>query len=141
MAKYVDVPATAIEQKLASMGFERGSFKGEVTYSRKHAHCQHTRITVYTTLPLKGGDARGCGEDAIRVIAFYEREGSEDGRRGFKKCLAKPSRVFRAGTVEGVLERLYIRAREAYAAANEFLQDEAQGCFECRRLARGRTIR
>lgn len=135
-SRFISVPAEALEAKLTALGFTKGSFAHEVVYTRQHARCSHTTVKVYTSLPVNGDAARGCGEDAIRVIAFFERatttanrDGARDGARGFKKCIYKATRIHRTGSVEKILERVHERAREAYGAANEFLK--GGGCFAC----------
>lgn len=127
-SRYVAVPAEAIEKKLADMGFVRGSFGGEVTFSLVHKRCKHITITVYTSLPVRGSEVRGVGEDAIRVTAVYKKPWRG---RDFVRVVHRATRVHRTGSVEGVLQRLYERAREAYAACNESLKVSETTCFEC----------
>lgn len=129
-SRYVEVPAEAIFAKLSAMGFEQGVFGGEIVFKLTHKKCKHVTLTVYTSLPARGGDARACGEDAIRVTAVFQRQ--TPGRdRPFTRVMYKGKRVHRTGTVEGVIQRMYDRAREAYAAVNAELKDPAKTCFEC----------
>lgn len=127
-SRYVEVPAEAISGKLASMGFTEDVFGGEIVFKLVHKKCKHVTICVYTSLPARGGDARGCGEDAIRVTAVYQKEWKG---RPFTRVMFKGKRVHRTGSVEGVLTRMYERSREAYAAVSEQLKDQQKTCFEC----------
>lgn len=127
-SRSVVVGAEVFRARMDAAGFTEGAFGGEVTFTRAHARCPHCSVTVYSSLPARGGDTRGLGEDAIRVVALFSR--TTPGRdRPFVKVLAKPARVFRTGSAEAVLDRTVERAREGYAALNAFLRDG--GCFEC----------
>jgi hypothetical protein len=70
-------------------------------------------IKIYTSLPLSGGDSRGKGEDAIRVLLTFKN--SKSGAAG---CLYKAARVYRTGSEDAVIERTLERARDAYREAN-----------------------
>jgi hypothetical protein len=127
-SRSVIVPAEAIHARLRAAGFVEGRHGGEVIYARQHARCTHLSVIVYTTLPARGGDTRGLGEDAIRIVAMFER--LTPGRdRPYTKLVAKTARVFRTGSTEAVMERTIERAREAYAECNEFFKRGE--CFEC----------
>jgi len=134
-SRYVEVPAEAIFAKLSGMGFEQDVFGGEIVFKLTHKKCKHVTLTVYTSLPARGGDARACGEDAIRVTAVFQRQ-SPGRDRPFTRVMFKSPRVYRTGSVEGVLQRMHERAREAYAAVNEQLKDQQKTCFECCPLPR-----
>ena len=136
-SRFVEVPAEAIRARLHAAGFTETSFCGEVVFVREHARCKHSQVKVYTSLGVNAEEARACGKDAIRVVAVFER--MTPGRdRPFVKAFAKCKRVYRTGTVEGVLERLVERAREAYGAINEAMKNPATACFECSRERRER---
>lgn len=121
---YVEVPRQALEDFLQSKGFVRGVQRSEVVYDRKHHICPHVTVRVYTSLRDGAEQARACGKDAIRVVAF-RRTPDGNGDRG----VAKAQRVFRTGTVEKVLARLYERMREIYGVANRFVCSVS--CREC----------
>jgi hypothetical protein len=70
-------------------------------------------VKIFTSLPKQVGDARGCGEDAIRVLLVFENPVSKA-----SGCLYKASRVYRTGSEQAVIERTLERARECYAEAN-----------------------
>lgn len=72
-------------------------------------------VRVCTSVARGQAFARRRGADAIRIFVFRD-----DGRSS--RGVAKTVRVFRADTVEGVLDRVRERAREAYAAANEYVK-------------------
>lgn len=116
MAKYVEVPRDRIEHELWSAGFTRLDRHGEVVYARQHHYDPSYRVLVYTSVPEHETVARGRGDDAIRVVGQQvlgtRPDQTERVRPVFK------GRVYRAGTVEGVLQRMMQRAREAYAACN-----------------------
>lgn len=119
----VTVPAEALERFLRGKGFERNVVRGEVVYDRKHHACPHTIIRVNTTIPAGGAVARGVGKDSIKVYAFHEF-GPLPQSRG----VAKTVRIFRTGTVEGVLERIEERAREVYRITNKFILSRQNFC-------------
>lgn len=120
MSTYVDVPSAALFARLEAAGFTRGRIGREVTYTRKHARDERLSVVVYTSAAEGAQDARGCGEDAIRVVAAFtwiHRPTNEQRRKNLFKA-----KVLRVTSVEGVLERTINAAREAYAACNEFIR-------------------
>lgn len=121
MSTYVEVPREAITGRLEAAGFKREPIHGEVTYSRVHDRDDRLIVIVYTSVPEEGSKGRGCGEDAIRVVALFRwtRQGDTEQRR--KKLFQ--ARVFRVTSVEGVLERMMERAREAYGACNQWIKE------------------
>lgn len=128
-ATYVEVPAADFEARLQAAGFTREIQGSEVVYRRVHARCQHLSVKIYTSLPANGGDVRACGSDAIRVVAVFEKAGTE-ARRAISFAIYKGKRVHRAGSIEAVLTRTIDRAREAYAACNEFCKGDRR-CWTC----------
>lgn len=122
MSTYVAVPREAITERLERAGFTRRPVKGEVTYERHHDRDARLIIVVYTSIAENGSAGRGCGEDAIRVLSFFTwtRQGETELRR--KKLFE--ARVFRVTSVEGVLERMMERARDAYQACNKWLAEQ-----------------
>lgn len=117
---FVVIPADALRTKLAQAGFARmnpEASSGEEIWSFIHKQSPHYMVKIYTTIPAGRANARGCGEDAIRVVAVrYDRF------NGKWVGLYKATKVLRTGTVEKVLERVIERAREAYQACNEHLK-------------------
>jgi len=139
-SRFVEVPAGAIRERLFAAGFTETSFHNEVVFVRAHAFCRHAEVKVYTSLSIDAGEVRAVGTDAIRVVAVYERL-SPGRERPFVRVYYKGRRVHRTGSVEGVLERLIERAREAYGAINAAMKDPKTVCFECAAVqarARGR---
>jgi hypothetical protein len=106
---YVQVPAEAIIGRLESAGFRRLEQRGEeIVYGRAHNADASYVVKVYTSIRQGSSVARRCGQDAIRVVAVR-------GERG----IFKGTRVHRTGTVDGVLDRMIERAREAYAFCSQ----------------------
>ncbi len=138
-SRFVEVPARAIRARLEAAGFTETVFFNEVVFVLVHQRigargglvgCKHSEVKVYTSLSVDAGEARAVGTDAIRVVAIYERL-TPNRTKPFVKVLYKGKRVHRTGTVEGVLDRLIERAREAYGAINEAMKDPEKTCFEC----------
>ena len=123
MSRFVQVPAAAIRERLTAAGFRLVTASiGEEIYVRHHDRDSRYAVKVYSSIMRGAGDVRDCGEDAIRVVAVHYT-GSVgpngewlhgDAARGIYKA----TRVFRTGTVDGVLDRMIERAREAYAHIN-----------------------
>lgn len=118
MSRFVQVPAAAIRERLAAAGFKLvdAAHGGEEVYERAHNSDPRYTVKVYSSIQHGAGDARDCGEDAIRVVALFA-----DSRFSWPPRVVpifKATRVFRTGTVDGVLDRMIERAREAYAFIN-----------------------
>ncbi len=114
---FVDVPAAAIRERLAAAGFQLVSVRGEEIYERAHDRDARYTVKVYSSIQHGTDGVRGCGADAIRVIALLTVES------GKVYPLFKSKRVYRTGTVADVLDRMVERAREAYARCNEHRKD------------------
>lgn len=121
MSRFVEVPRAAFEERLVSAGFSRVQGPGEVCYHRLHHHDPRFSVVVWTSIPIYSTSTRDCGTDAIRVLArlSWTRWGEDVPRH---KTIYK-TRVYRVGTAEGVLERTMERAREAYRAINQELNE------------------
>ena len=113
--RFVPVPAEAMFSFLEGKGFRRseGRSRSEVVFERAHHKDPRFKVLVYTSCSAAASRARKRGADAIRVVAIFE----EPGHRG--TGVAKTPRVFRTGSVEGVLERVLERARACYAVCNK----------------------
>jgi hypothetical protein len=119
-ARFVNVPADVMRAFLESKGFEpvTNRSKREVVYERPHARDTRFKVLVYTSIANGSTTARKVGADAIRVVALFEPGGEQQPQaRKFK-------RVFRTGTVEGVLDRTLERMREAYAKCNAGVKEK-----------------
>ena len=116
MGTFVEVPATAIRERLVSLGFKQvvGVRGREEVFERAHHKDARYTVRVYTTIPTGAGVARACGADAIRIVALFTPAQGADPRGVYKA-----TRTFRTGTVEGVLDRMQERLREAYGFINE----------------------
>lgn len=116
--RYVEVDRDQFCKTLESKGFtpDTEAF-GELVYIRQH-HLDSTMfVKIYTSMPLKAGDTRACGKDAIRVMLIFKN--TNTGRSG---CLYKTPRVYRTGSANAVIDRTLERAREAYGVGNKRLK-------------------
>lgn len=77
-------------------------------------------VVVYTS--IVNGSVRAKDSDAIRVTV--------EGRKkdGTMRGIAKSKRVFRTGTIEGILERTLERMREAYKRGLKANGDRCKSC-------------
>lgn len=119
MKTYVEVPAEKLINFLSSKGFikyDNSKFGNEVVYAFAHLKNKNVLVKVYTSIKDGSDVARGCGKDAIRVCTVYENAVTD---KSFP--LGKFNRVYRVGTVEGVLERLHERCRAAYVRGTEWI--------------------
>lgn len=107
---YVVLPSEAILARLTTCGcLEAKDVHGrEIVYVRSHDLDSRYVVKIYTSVCRGMSVARGRGADAIRVVAVFQGRG-----------IFKGKRIHRTGTVEGVLDRMVDRMREAYAACNE----------------------
>lgn len=110
--------AAELRKMIEAAGFtlDRARTRGELVFSRRvtmrdGTEMQHTDVVVYTT--IDGAEVRELGTDAIRVCVVYKQEGKPG--RG----LAKERRVFRTGTIEGIVERTQGRMRDAWLTAKK----------------------
>lgn len=126
-ATYVEVPREAVFSAMEKAGFTAAVQGSEVVFVRAHHRCRHLLVKVYTSLSAHAEVARGCGDDAIRVVAAYEKK---EGPRPVSFAIHKGKRVHRTGSVDAVLARTLERAREAYAACNERCKGDKR-CWEC----------
>lgn len=113
-SRAVAVPGDVLEAFLQGKGFARSTWRNEVTYRREVHTCPGVWVVVYTTLSVGGGQTRGCGQDSIKVATVFERPLADPPVR---VGLGSEQRVFRTGTVEGVLARMLARMRQAYGEA------------------------
>lgn len=112
--RFVQVPTEVMRAFLEAKGFKYVTNRSsrEVVYERAHHKDPRYKVLVYTSIAEGNVVARKLGKDAIRIVALFE---SSDGQAEGRKL----PRVFRTGTVERVLERMYGRMREAYAKCND----------------------
>lgn len=117
-SRFVEVPAAAIRQRLTAAGFKLlPATYGEEVYERAHDRDPRYTIKVYSSIQRGAREARGCGADAIRVVALLTTP---------KKVypLFKSARVYRTGNVDAVLDRMIERAREAYSFCNNHRREK-----------------
>lgn len=119
-ARFVQVPAAAIRERLAAAGFHLlTGTRGEEVYERAHDKDARYTVKIYSSIVNVDGfaEVRDCGADAIRVVALLADSKFHWPAR--VEPIFKATRVHRAGSVESVLDRMVERAREAYAAINQ----------------------
>jgi hypothetical protein len=137
-SRFVEVPAHALRSRLHGAGFVLLPGSGEEVYERRHQRHADFAVKVYTSIARGHDEARGCGEDAIRVVVvryFAWIKGSTSGAhrplgpvedRYMAHGVSDFPRIYRTGSVEAVLDRTTDRAREAYAFINESLKKERE---------------
>lgn len=118
---YIEVPAAAFRERILGAGFELSKrvSVGEEVYDRTHNTDPRYIVRVYSSIPRNGSTVRRVGEDAIRVCAVFYRDLRVNPNNCIGAGIFKAPRVYRTGTVEGVLDRVIERAREAYSFCNE----------------------
>ena len=115
---FVEVPADVLRQRLTAAGFRLvPEARGEEVYERAHDRDARYTVKVYSSIQRGAEEARGCGEDAIRVVALF-MENYRFHWPARVRPIFKAPRVHRTGSVEAVLERMIERARDAYAACS-----------------------
>lgn len=121
-ARFVDVPAAAIREKMAAAGFRLlPATRGEEVYERAHDKDDRYTIKVYSSIQRGASGVRRCGADAIRVVALLTVQS------GKVYPIFKSARVYRTGTVEAILGRMIERAREAYATCSQHRSRRKEG--------------
>ena len=126
--RFVEVPASAIRERLAGAGFRLlPAARGEEVYERAHDKDSRYSIKVYSSVQRGEEEVRGCGADAIRVVAILTIPWNEKTYPIFKSA-----RVYRTGSVEKVLDRMMERAREAYARCNEHRKKRSENHAQSR---------
>lgn len=126
MTRYVEVPASDIEQFLQSKGFSRTVQYQEVVYVLPHEKDPDVKLKVYTSIRTGAAAARNCGKDSIKVCVIFD-----NGRRSFG--IGKFPRVHRTGSPDAVLARTYERMVEAYRRGSQWIREQA-----ARRAVQGR---
>ncbi len=120
--RYVEVPAATLEAFLQAKGFTRTVRRSEVVYVMRNQRDTRYVVSVFTSIRDGATTARGLGQDAIKVSAFMFLDEAADRTRGIAKC----QRVFRTGSVDKILERLYERMREAYRVTNVRIREDQE---------------
>ena len=98
--------ASAYEASLTLAGTEEQWYR--CYENGAHVPDRNLVVKVYSSVRRGAGDARGVGEDAIRVVALRYK-----GERGWVG-IWKSKRIFRTGTVEKIVQRMIARMREGY---------------------------
>jgi hypothetical protein len=112
-SRFIEVPSAAIQERLAVAGFElMAATHGEEVYLRVHDKDERYAIKVYSSIQRGESSVRKCGADAIRVVALFQP-------RDKVYPIFRSARVYRTGSVAGVLDRMVERMREGYARCNE----------------------
>jgi hypothetical protein len=73
MARFVEIPAEAIERPLQALGFRRVEDwqARQIVYVKQHECCSCVLVKVYTSIPIGGSGVRRAGKDSIRVCTAY----------------------------------------------------------------------
>jgi len=132
----ITIPAATMTAAFEKLGFTKGVSGHEIVFTRTHHRCKHLTVTVFSTLSDYEDVSRGVGDDAIKITAVYKRQ--RKGKRPYTNVVCKTSRVYRTAPrdlpvdkrVQAVIDRALERAREAYAACNEYCRGEHK-CFAC----------
>jgi hypothetical protein len=133
-SRFVSVPAETLEGFLSSKGFVRGITGNEVHYDRINDRNPKIKVRVFTSISSNAVVARECGKDAIRVVVL-----ADDGTKWVPLVKDSP-RIYRTGSVEKILERVLMRAREAYAMTNDYSKKKCVKCGACTYPDSGRCI-
>jgi len=112
--RYVTVPASALHDLLTKKQFAPATRGHERVYTRQGKVNAGLAIIVYSSVTEGAGEARACGEDAIRV-SLLARVGS-----GRDWTLHKCKRIHRTGSVEKILARVMERIMEAAEASKAY---------------------
>lgn len=126
-SRFVSLDANVLEQFLRECGFSRAVQGNEIVYVRANKYHASVKVKVYTSIRAGQDHARGCGEDAIRVVAAYEGTKAIEPRRGAAPSksfgIYKAQKILRTGSQEAIIERLHERMREAYQFTSEWLRN------------------
>lgn len=110
---YVSVPTENLDNLLLARGFTPATVGSERIYTRTSKTNPALRIVVYSSVRQGEEKARKVGKDAIRVVLLGKTPHRE-------WCLAKTTRINRTGTIEGVLDRVWDRIKEASSASQNY---------------------
>lgn len=134
---FVQVPFERMRNMLLGAGFEQDtSVRGrEAEFFRVHARDpSRLQVKVLTSVAAGAASARGCGEDAIRVLALFSWYHQASGQFRTKKLFSR--RIYRVNSVEGVMARTLNAMRDAYRACNEFVKTDHRASERARSLPR-----
>lgn len=128
--RYIEVPADEFISYFEEKNFQKRMTGKEVVMRFDHKIDPRVKIQIYTSIAVNAQDARGCGEDAIRINAVFETF-----VKGEMKVypLYKGKRVYRTGSVEKVLSRTRKEALNAYERGTEWLKQQALKSAEWRK--------
>ena len=130
-SRFVEVPKEAMVGFLEGCGFKPVPGRGtELVYERPHHNHGDLRVRVYTSIGFGSTAARGCGEDAIRVVLVWQPPHRiVDGSKPRPVIgVGTTKKILRTGTVEGVLARLDVRMRECYLMVGPMCHRRCRTC-------------
>lgn len=104
MSTYVSIPREAFEAWAALFQMRSLQVGRELVFERTDPKYPGIVYRVYSSLPVQGTSSRGCGEDAIRVVALARSKTLE-------VPLGKTARVYRVTSIPSVFQRLRERLR------------------------------
>lgn len=131
---FVEIPPATLFAFFEERGFTKRPLTragGEVVLERRHHRDPKYVVLIYTSVQTGRAKAASKGKDAIRVCAIRERTNAA-GEPLDAKGICKLPRVHRTGTVDGTLERVLQRAREAYGACNKMVHEDWKRATDAR---------
>jgi hypothetical protein len=122
-----DALSADLRERLAAAGFRLvPTERSEEVYARAHDRDPRYTIHVYTSIPRADGPS--SHETAIRVLVLHADLGPHP--------IFRSDCVRASGPIEGVLDRVIERVREAYATINRHRREvvpTSAGAETCRR--------
>jgi hypothetical protein len=115
---YVEISRDKMEEYLRGMGFTREDTRGEIVYFKLHEKNPALILKIYTSIAEHGAGVRAKGVDAIRVVALLTWKRQDE--LAIRRKVLYQAKILRVNSADGVLARIREKAREAYAACNEF---------------------
>lgn len=128
---YIELPLDRLEMLLCDHGFEPDRSGNEVTYRRVSRKNSKLSLVVYSSVATGKLSARGCGEDAIRVVLIGDKgpDRRNPKQRYYGGLFTK--KILRVNSVEGILERVFQACKEAAFEGDKYLNQ----CPHCQGIA------
>jgi hypothetical protein len=147
MATYYPIPTEEFEAAMSEWGFEEIEPAGrERVFARAHRRDGYS-ILCYSSLSVDGATARGCGSDAIRVVAGYTLTGDRAaalckarGRALRDPLLITVAKLKRVHRVLGWRDNLLVRLRQGWRAISATRDCNRCGAPTVERIGGGRAF-
>lgn len=116
-SRYIQVPSEAIHNWAKSKNMVQTTEGNEIVYVAKSGL---RAIKFYTSIRVGNSTVRDCGKDAIRFVlrAYAGVDFLSKQKRVF--TIGDEPRVYRTGTVDGVLSRIEERYQDLVSRAKDF---------------------